>query len=90
MVSHGLAPLFIDGLPTELGYWGFSTDILRRLARLSQLYDRQVDWSDPLHPRSALSDRDIKEFNALLPFVVTEIQMFLGEDWRLIVESEPL
>lgn len=90
MVSHGLAPLFIDGLPTELGYWGFTTDILRRLTRLSQLYDRQIDWSDPLHPILALSDRDIKEFNALLPFVVTEIQMFLGEDWRVVLESVPL
>lgn len=90
MVSHGLSPLLVDGLPTELGSWGFTPEIIRRLTRLSQLYDRQAKWNRDWREAAAPSDPDVKEYNALLPFVVTEIQMFLGDDWNLKVESEPL
>ncbi|MBK8084264.1 MAG: hypothetical protein IPK28_10880 [Devosia sp.] len=90
LVGHGLAPLFIDGLPTELGFWGFSADLLRRLARLSELYDRQVNWDDPRDRTWRISDRDRTEFNALLSFVAAEIQMAIGEHWELVIESEPI
>ena len=43
MVSHGLAPLYVDGYPTELEFWGFNQDIMRRLKRLNELYDRQIN-----------------------------------------------
>jgi hypothetical protein len=90
MVSHGLAPLFIDGHPTELGFWGFSSDIVRRLARLNALYDRQINWDDPHDESWQLSERDRDEFNALLPFVVSELEMALGEQWQVVVDTEPL
>ena len=90
MVSHGLSPLLVDGLPTELESWGFTPDIIRRLTRLSQLYDRQATWNRDGWETAAATDLDVKEYNALLPFVVTEIQMFLGEGWNLRLESEPL
>ena len=87
MVSHGLAPLFVDGHPTEIGFWGFSSDIIRRLTRLNELYDRQINWDDPNDPLWRISDRDRSEFNALLPFVVSEIQLALGDRWRIVLES---
>lgn len=90
MVSHGLAPLFVDGHPTELGFWGFSPDILRRLARLNELYDRQVNWDDPNDPTWRISERDRNEFNALLPFLLSELQIALGERWEIVLESQPI
>lgn len=90
MVGHGLAPLFVDGHPTELGFWGFSGDILRRLARLNELYDRQVNWDDPGDRTWRISERDRNEFNALLPFVVSEIQMAIGDRWQIVLESQPI
>src|SRR5687768_13448727 len=61
MVSHGLAPLFVDGHPTEIGFWGFSSDIIRRLTRLNELYDRQVNWDHPNDPTWRISERDRNE-----------------------------
>jgi len=90
MVSHGLAPLFVDEQPTELGFWGFSSDILRRLTRLNELYDRQINWEYPGDPNWRIPERDRNEFNALLPFLAQEIQMALGEQWQLVVATEPI
>lgn len=90
MVSHGLAPLFVDGHATELGFWGFSKDILRRLARLNDLYDRQINWDNPKDPTWRISERDRNEFNALLPFLAAEIQLALGDRWQLVFESKPI
>ncbi len=88
MIGHGLAPLYIDGQPTELSSWGLSSDIVRRLKRLNELYDRQLD--PPGEPTWRPSERDRNEFNALLPFVVSELQVALGERWQIVVESRPL
>jgi len=90
MVSHGIAPLFVDGHATELGFWGLSSDIVRRLKRLSELYDRQVNWDNPTDQNWRISERDRHEFNALLPFVVSELQIALGERWQITVESEAI
>jgi hypothetical protein len=90
MVSHGLAPLVVDGLPTELDFWGFNQDIVRRLTRLNELYDRQIDWRDPRSPRHQMSERDRAEFNALLPFVVSELEITLGDQWEVVLDTDPL
>jgi hypothetical protein len=90
MISHGLAPLFVDGRATELGFWGFSNDIIRRLTRLNDLYDRQINWDNPSDRTWRMSERDRNEFNALLPFVVSEIQMALGDQWEIVVDNELL
>ncbi len=90
MVSHGLAPLYVDGVATELRFWGFSNDILRRLARLNALYDRQVNWDNPNDRTWRISDRDRKEFNALLPFVISELQVAIGHKWQIVVEARAL
>lgn len=90
MVSHGLAPLVVDGLPTELDNWGFSRDIVRRLARLNELYDRQIDWRDPRSPRHRMSERDRSEFNALLPYVLTELEGAIGDQWEIVLDTAPL
>lgn len=90
MVSHGLAPLYVDGVATELGFWGFSRDIVRRLARLNELYDRQVNWDNPTDSTWRLSERDRNEFNALLPFVISELQVELGHQWQIVVEAQLL
>ncbi len=90
LVGHGLAPLFIDGTPTELEFWGFSSDLLRRLRRLNELYDRQVNWANPRDSTWLISERDRAEFNTLLPLLAAEIHMAIGENWELVVESEAL
>lgn len=90
MVSHGLAPLFVDGYATEIGFWGFSNDIIRRLTRLNELYDRQVNWDNPNDPTWRISERDRNEFNALLPFLVSEIQIALGDKWEIVLQSQPI
>lgn len=90
MVEHGLAPLFIDGHPTELGFWGFSNDIIRRLKRLNELYDRQINWDNPHDESWTLPERDRKEFNALLPFVASELALALGDQWQVVVDTKPL
>jgi hypothetical protein len=90
MVSHGLAPLFVDGHATELGFWGFNSDIMRRLARLNELYDRQINWKNPHDGRYQISDRDRAEFNALLPFVVSEIELALGDQWEVVIDTKPI
>jgi hypothetical protein len=90
MVSHGLAPLFIDGHPTELDFWGFNKDIVRRLTRLNELYDRQINWENPRDPTYELSERDRAEFNALLPYVMTELEIALGDQWELVLDTQPL
>ena len=90
MVSHGLAPLFVDGHPTEIGFWGFSSDIIRRLTRLNELYYRQVNWDNPNDPTWRISERDRNEFNALLPFLASELQIALGDQWEIVLQSEPI
>lgn len=90
MVSHGLAPLVIDGQPTELDFWGLNPDVLRRLRRLNELYDRQIDWRHPRSARAYISERDRAEFNALLSLVVSELEIALGEGWDIVVDTEPL
>lgn len=90
MVSHGLAPLFVDGHATEIGFWGFSGDILRRLTQLNELYDRQVNWDNPNDPTWRISERDRNEFNALLPFLASELQIALGDQWEIVLQSEPI
>lgn len=90
MVAHGLAPLFVDGHATELGFWGFSNDIIRRLTRLNELYDRQINWDNPHDENWQLSERDRKEFNALLPFVASELSLALGERWQVVIDTKPL
>jgi hypothetical protein len=90
MVERGLAPLLIDNEVTDLDFWGFSRDLVRRLARLNQLYDRQVNWKDPADPTWRLSERDRREFNALLDLVVSEIFAELSADWKLVVETRPI
>lgn len=90
IVAHGLAPLFIDGHATELDFWGFSNDIIRRLTRLNELYDRQINWDNPHDENWQLSERDRKEFNALLPFVASELSLALGEQWQVVIDTEPL
>ncbi len=83
-------PLFVDGHATELGFWGLPKDVLRRLTRLNELYDRQINWDYPNDPTWRISERDRNEFNALLPFVATELQLALGDRWRIVVESQPI
>lgn len=90
MISHGLAPLYVDGHPTELDFWGFNADIMRRLRRLNELYDRQVNWNNPRDQSYQISDRDKAEFNALLPFVHSELQLSLGEQWDVVLDTQPL
>jgi hypothetical protein len=90
MIGHGLAPLFVDGHATELGFWGLSSDITRRLKRLNELYDRQINWDDPTDRTWRIAERDRNEFNALLPFVVSELQIALGDRWQIVVESQPI
>lgn len=90
MVGHGLAPLFVDGYATEIGFWGFSKDLIRRLARLNDLYDRQVNWDNPGDPLWRISERDRNEFNALLPIVISEVQLALGDSWEIVVEAQPI
>lgn len=90
MVSHGLAPLFVDGRATELNDWGFSPDVVRRLKRLNDLYDRLIAWNDPAEPAVPMSQRDRYEFNALLPYVVSEVQMALGTDWEVVLDNDSL
>jgi hypothetical protein len=90
MVSHGLAPLYVDGQPTKLDFWGFNQDIVRRLTRLNELYDRQINWDNPRDPRYQLSERDRSEFNALLPFVLAELEIALGDQWEVVLDTEPM
>jgi hypothetical protein len=90
MVSHGLAPLFVDGHPTELDFWGFNRDIVRRLTRLNELYDRQINWNNPRDPRYEMSERDRNEFNALLPFVLAELEAALGDQWQVVLDTRPI
>ena len=90
MVGHGLAPLYLDGVATELSFWGFSGDVLRRLARLSELYDRQVNWDEPTDRTWRISERDRTEYNALLTFVVSELQVEIGDRWQIVVAAQPI
>lgn len=90
MVSHGLAPLYVDGQPTPLDFWGFNQDIVRRLTRLNELYDRQLNWDNPRDPRYQLSQRDRAEFNALLPFVLSELEITLGDQWEVVLDTQPI
>jgi hypothetical protein len=90
MVSHGLAPLFVDGHATELDFWGFNQDIVRRLTRLNELYDRQINWANPRDPQYQISERDRVEFNALLPFVLSELEIVLGDQWEVVLDTQPI
>jgi len=90
MLSHGLAPLFVDGHATELEFWGFNQDVLRRLKRLNELYDRQINWDNPRDHGYQISERDKAEFNALLPLVHSELQLQLGEKWEVVLDTRTL
>ncbi len=90
LVSHGLAPLFVDGHATEMDFWGFNRDLVRRLARLNELYDRQINWDNPRDETYEISERDRNEFNALLPLVLSELQIELGEQWEIVSETGPI
>ena len=90
MMSDGYTPLFVDGDSTPLEFWGFNGDIIRRLTRLCWLYDRQVNWDDPADTRWQMPEREKTEFNALLPFVVSEIELFLGGNWEIVTETRSL
>ena len=90
MVRHGLAPLYVDGTATELGFWGLSSDIVRRLGRLNELYDRQINWDNPADKTWRISERDRNEFNALLPFVISELQVAIGHKWQIVVGAKPI
>jgi hypothetical protein len=70
--------------------WGFNKDLVRRLTRLNQLYDRQINWDNPRDLNHQVSDRDRAEFNALLPFVMSELEMALGEGWEVVLDTRPL
>lgn len=90
MTQHGLAPLVVEGRATELDYWGFNKDLVRRLRRLSELYDRQINWASPHDRAHRLSERDRQEFNALLHFVHAELQMELADRWKVVLDTRPL
>lgn len=83
MMSDGYTPLFVDGESTPLDFWGFNGDIVRRLTRLCFLFDRQVNWDNPTDPSWQMPERERSEFNALLPFVISEIELFLGDAWQI-------
>lgn len=83
MMSDGYTPLFIDGEATRLEFWGFNKDIIRRLTRLCWLFDRQVNWDNPADQTWQMSEKERNEFNALLPFVISEIEIFLGGQWEI-------
>ena len=37
-----------------------------------------------------ISERDRNEFNALLPFLASELQIALGDQWEIVLQSEPI
>lgn len=83
MMSDGYTPLFVDGDSTPVEFWKFNGDIVRRLTRLCWLFDRQVNWDNPGDERWQMPEREKNEFNALLPFVISEIELFLGPGWEI-------
>ena len=83
MMSDGYTPLFVDGESTQVEFWGFNGDIVRRLTRLCWLFDRQVNWDNPADERWLMPEKERTEFNALLPFVISEIQIALGGQWEI-------
>ena len=87
LVARGYAPLVVDGTLTTLAFWGFPRDLNRRLERLNLLYDRQVNWKNPADPHWHLSERDRREFNALLDIVVAELLGELSGAWALVVDT---
>ena len=83
MMSDGYTPLFVDGESTPLDFWGFNNDIIRRLTRLCWLFDRQVNWDNPADERWLMPEKERNEFNALLAFVISEIELFLCSTWEI-------
>jgi len=49
-----------------------------------------VNWDNPSDPTWRLSERDRREFNALLPFVISELQVAIGHQWQIVVEARAL
>ena len=90
MMSDGYTPLVVDGESTTLEFWKFNGDIVRRLTRLCALYDRQVNWDDPTDERWQMPEREKNEFNALLPFVISEIELAIGQTWEIKNETRSL
>lgn len=90
MMSDGYTPLFVDGESTPLDFWGFNGDIIRRLTRLCWLFDRQVNWDDPADESWVMPERERAEFNALMPFLISEIELFLGTTWQIATETRSL
>lgn len=83
MIADGYTPLFVDDEATRLDFWGFNNDIIRRLTRLCWLFDRQVNWDNPADPHWKMPDKERAEFNALLPFVISEIEIYLEGKWQI-------
>lgn len=83
MIDDGYTPLFVDDEATRLEFWAFSSDIVRRLTRLCWLFDRQVNWDNPADRDWKMSDKERAEFNALLPFVISEIEIYLEGKWEI-------
>ena len=83
MMTDGYTPLFVDEESTRVEFWGFTSDILRRLTRLCWLFDRQVNWDNPADPDWKMPDKERAEFNALLPFVMSEIEIYLESKWQI-------
>ncbi len=90
MMSDGYTPLFVDGESTPLEFWGFNNDIVRRLTRLCALYDRQVNWDNPADEGWQMPERERNEFNALLPFVISEIELTIGGQWEILNDTRSL
>lgn len=83
MMSDGYTPLFVDDEATPLSFWHFNNDIIRRLTRLCFLFDRQVNWDNPADPDWKMPEKEKAEFNALLAFVISEIDLFLEGKWEI-------
>ena len=83
MMSDGYTPLFVNDESTPLSFLDFNGDIIRRLTRLCWLFDRQVNWDNPADPDWQMPEKERNEFNALLPFLISEIELFLEGKWDI-------
>ena len=82
-MSDGYTPLFVNDELTPLSFWDFINDSVRRLTRLCWLFDRQVNWDNPADTKWKMPDKERSEFNALLPFVISEIDPHLEGKWDI-------
>jgi hypothetical protein len=49
-----------------------------------------VNWDNPTDRTWRISERDRNEFNALLPFIVSELQVAIGDKWQIVVETRAI